>query len=96
MIKQTIFSLGLLASSCAPAMAQQVQCMATGDMISQLVETYGEVPQLEGVNSNGLLMQVFANEETGTWTAVMHRPDGMSCAVSHGGDFENLPQQPNL
>lgn len=86
----------LLLSTCVPAMAQQVQCMPTGDLVSQLNENYGEYPQMQGIDTGGRLMQIFANEEVGSWTAVIHRPDGVSCAVSSGQEFDTIPQQPNL
>ncbi|MEO1092891.1 MAG: hypothetical protein AAFX81_19905 [Pseudomonadota bacterium] len=54
-----------------------------------LKERYSEEPVSIGLQSNGALMQVYASPQTGTWTITATRPDGMSCILAVGNNYEH-------
>jgi hypothetical protein len=53
-------------------------------MVSQLERKYGETRRGAGLQNRGAVTEIFASEKTGTWTIIVTRPDGTSCAVAAG------------
>lgn len=74
----------------SPAVAQD-QCGPRGDVLSVLTGQYGETQQSQGFGAN-VLMEVFANPETGSWTIAVTMPSGVTCLVASGADFHAIPQ----
>ncbi|MBK8909143.1 MAG: hypothetical protein IPM60_15040 [Rhodospirillales bacterium] len=70
-----------------PATAQQ-QCGGAADMSAWLSGEYGEAVVGQGVNETGVVMQMWGNAETGTWTITALLPDGQLCLLAAGGGFE--------
>lgn len=92
MKKFSILTLAALVSCGAPAHAQS-NC-APEDMVKKgLLEKYGESVRSIGLASANV-MQLYVNEETGTWTVTLTNPQGISCLVSSGnayGEYELTP-----
>ena len=78
-----LFFVGLLAWANA-AMAQE-RCAPRDTVIALLTEKYGEELQGGGrsESSNSIFM-TFANPETGTWTIIEIRPEGVTCMKASG------------
>lgn len=57
-------------------------------MVRHLAERYGETRRGVGIMS-GAVTEVFASAETGTWTIIVTRPDGVSCAVAAGEAWQD-------
>lgn len=74
----------LFSSAAAPAVAV-VQCGPAEQVLTQLLEEYGEVPVGYGF-SDGFVTQVMVSKE-GTWTAIVVGPDGQACIVAAGTDW---------
>lgn len=71
--------------------AQQVQartCAARDDVVTRLAETYGETRRGIGIARQGAVMELFASDETGTWTITVTLPDGTMCLVVSGQAYE--------
>lgn len=87
----------LLLAACAPAAAQTAQCASYTGIVEGLAERYGERRVMSGTNPDGTVVQMFANGETGTWTALVVQADGMACVVAAGEQFDStvaeLPAQ---
>lgn len=82
------FILALLVSV-TPAVAQQA--CAPHDVISGgLKAKYGETVQSRGLDGQGRLVEVYASDETGSWTITYTLPDGMTCLVASGSDFSRI------
>lgn len=64
-------------------------CMNFDTMSDQLERRYAEVPVASGLTQDKLL-QVFATSDGSTWTVVLTRPDGMSCVVATGHDWQPI------
>jgi hypothetical protein len=77
-----------------PAFAQ-MQCGGYADAVAHLSSEYGESLAVQGVDGAGNVVAMFANPDTGTWTALIVRPDGTACMVSSGGAFEYHKPKPN-
>ena len=71
------------------AQAQMV-CGDRGSVVAGLESDFSEAPISMGLASNGSIIEVFASNDH-TWTIVMTRPDGTSCVLMAGENWENLP-----
>jgi len=81
----------IAACFAVPATAQN-QCAPHNTMMEQLADQYGEGRMSVALDNNGYLIEVYANTESGTWTAVLTTPDGEACIAAHGTDYETVPQ----
>jgi hypothetical protein len=84
--------------SLIPAFAQEQQCGPRSQVINHLNENYGEVPINVGVVNEAVVMETYANLETGTWTILASRTDGLTCFIASGQSFtqDGLHLPPNL
>ena len=85
----------LLFAAAAPAGAaadgdqgQQLPCTRLDHLAGFLEQTYGERPVSAGLQSNGQLLQIFASDAGGSWTAVATSPAGTACIVATGRNWE--------
>jgi hypothetical protein len=81
-----VVGLALAAPHAAPA--QTRTCAERAQVIERLAERYGETLQSMGMNSNNGLLEVYASEETGSWTILVTSPDGTACLVAAGQMWE--------
>jgi hypothetical protein len=72
-----------------PAMAQTV-CSIRAEFIDQFAHRYAENPVAMGLASNGGVVEVLASEG-GSWTLLVTMPNGVSCVVAAGENWEALP-----
>lgn len=78
-----------------PAYGQAAQNCGPRDLvIMRLAEGYGEGRQSIGIAGNGMVVETFANLESGSWTLTVTRPDGVTCLVASGRGFERLHEAP--
>jgi hypothetical protein len=66
------------------AAAQQQTCKPRDEIVAILGEKYQESRRAYGLASPTQMLELFANTESGTWTALITRPDGVSCIVAAG------------
>ena len=76
------------------AQAQETQCAPRQAVIEALGERFGEARQSVGMDSRGVVAEVWANQATGTWTMTITGPEGITCIVAHGDGFEALDESP--
>lgn len=80
-------------SSCyaSPIMAQQPQCADSQKVVDYLKNEYGEAPVFAGIVADGVTaITVFANEDTGTFSVLAIRADGVACPIADGNGFQIL------
>ena len=73
--------------------AQQVHarnCAPRDEVIKRLIETYGETRQGIGLARQGAVMEVYASNQSGSWTITVTLPDGMTCLVASGQAYEAM------
>ncbi len=87
-------SLGLAGLLIAPGTGHtQPQCAAHQTVADQLATQFGEAKRSMGLASNATVMELYASSDTGTWTMTITLPDGMTCLVAAGDNFETVPVQ---
>lgn len=86
-------SLGFGGAVLAADMARsEVQCDTRDRVIMVLADQYGETRRGIGLSGNGTVMELFAAEETGTWTITVTLPDGRTCLVASGAGYETVTE----
>ena len=69
------------------------QCGERAQVVNRLAEGYGETRQSLGLGANNAVIEVFASEETGTWTITVTLPDGRTCLIASGKSYEELDEE---
>lgn len=86
-----IAALTACLSFAAPASAQQ-NCAPRAVVLQHLAEKFGEARQSIGIAKQGRVFEVFASDETGSWTIIVTLPNGMTCLVAAGESYEELAE----
>jgi len=74
----------------ATADAASPQCGPRTALLDKLAKEYREAPTAIGLASTGTLVEVLTSEDGATWTIVVSRPDGTSCLVAAGQEWQAL------
>jgi hypothetical protein len=85
--------LALLSPTLAGA---QSNCMAREIVTGVLIDQYGESITGEGLVTMGgvpAILQVWSSPETGTFSVVITRPDGIACVAASGENWIALEPQ---
>lgn len=69
------------------------QCAARDAVVGELTSRYGESRHGIGLAANNAVMELFASDETGTWTITVTLASGMTCLVASGENFETLADE---
>lgn len=94
-IGRYLLAAGFVAASCNPVPGQTVpQCAEQTVMAENLLKHYGEVPRVQGIINARAMMQVYASEAKGTWSAVITEISGRACIVSAGSAFSTIDAAP--
>ncbi len=78
-------------ASITPASAQQMMCAERADLLGGLSTKYSEVPVAMGIANNGGVLEILAARAAGNWTIILTMPDGLSCVLASGENWESLP-----
>lgn len=81
--------LTCLALTSVPAQAQNGICGERDAIVNRLQDKYGETRQSMGLQRNNGVVEIFASEESGTWTILVTLPNGMTCLVAAGEAWDN-------
>ena len=88
-------SLAGIILPAAPAGAQmagtQMVCGKRADMVRQLGERYGETRRSMGLAAGRGVVELYASEETGSWTILITSPQGTACMMAAGQAFQIDP-----
>ncbi len=87
MLKMTI-GLGIMVLAAQQVSAQN--CAPREDVIKRLAKSYGETRRGIGIARRGAVMEVYASDQTGSWTIVVTLPEGVSCLIASGQSYETL------
>lgn len=79
----------MVASSCTPmpAFAQMV-CGQRPRVLNELASKYHERPTAYGIANNGAAVELLKTEDGKTWSIIVTYPNGKSCALATGSDWE--------
>jgi hypothetical protein len=78
--------LAAAAVSLGVAAHAEPPCAETHLVYSSLAAKYGERPAFIGFDARGFISELWLNDETGSWTQLVSRSDGVSCVTGHGSD----------
>ncbi|MDT8856445.1 hypothetical protein RNZ50_15735 [Paracoccaceae bacterium Fryx2] len=65
-------------------------CAGYADLLAGLYIAHGEVPVWSGLAATGELMEVVANPDGTTWTALSVKPGGQACFLTAGDGWAKL------
>ncbi|MFN4193229.1 MAG: hypothetical protein ACK4FR_09820 [Tabrizicola sp.] len=86
-------SFGLAAMLAATDIAHGApQCDSREAVTALLADRYGETRRSVGIAGQAAVMEVYASDETGTWSITMTLPDGMMCLMASGSDYETVTE----
>ncbi|WP_170436065.1 hypothetical protein [Ruegeria arenilitoris] len=89
---QMTMGLGIMVLAAQQVQAQTPNCAPRPDVLQRLAETYGETRRGIGMARQGTVMEVFASDDTGTWTITVTLPNGLTCLVAAGEAYEVLAE----
>jgi hypothetical protein len=92
-MNQTMFalSLGLGGMIAAADVAFGApQCDARDRVLQLLADRFGETRRAVGIAGETAVMELYAADDTGTWTITMTLPDGRMCRMASGSGYEDL------
>ncbi|KAA0913260.1 hypothetical protein [Aquicoccus porphyridii] len=78
-----IFGAAALAPP-SPALAQIAACLPRDVLVTRLEERHKEHLAGGGLQSPQRLIEIWASEETGSFTVFVTRPNGISCILATG------------
>jgi hypothetical protein len=82
-------AVGLAAGTpIADAQTRPNACADRDKVVERLAEKYGETLQSLGLHQNNSVLEIYASEDTGTWTILITRTDGKACLVAAGQMWE--------
>ncbi len=70
----------------------QAMCGERDAIVASLEKIYSEAPVSIGLGSNGAIIEIFASP-SGTFTIVLTRPNGLTCVMAAGENWEDLPDR---
>jgi hypothetical protein len=91
-MKRSIVLLGGLAIASAlfsPASAQQAVCGDRNEIVARLENGYQESTSGVGLSATGGLVELYTSEK-GTWTLMLTQPNGVSCLIAAGDNWEHV------
>ncbi len=90
-LSRGLAALTLVAACATPALATGTRACAPREVVvERLASSYGESRQSIGLGSNNSLMEVFASDESGSWTITVTSAQGITCLIASGQAFETL------
>lgn len=95
-MKQQLLTLslgiGAILLSTQHVFGQGANCASHDTVVARLADSYGETRQSMGLGHNNAVIEVFASDETGTWTITVTTANGITCLVASGLAFENITE----
>lgn len=75
----------------APSSSQQMICGNRAQIVGRLGQKYGETRRSIGLTGRRGVVELFASDETGSWTILLTNPQGVTCLMAAGEAFESDP-----
>lgn len=83
----------LYLAAATDVLAQSVRnCGPRENVVERLANGYGETRQSIGLGANNSVIEVYASDDTGTWTITVTSANGVTCLIASGRSFETLAE----
>lgn len=83
---------GLLLSPISGHADQPASCFKRPDLVKYLSSNFKEAPIAIGVTDAGMLLEVFTTKTGETWTVAVTTPNGLTCLMATGQDWQIVPR----
>ncbi len=90
--RRVLAASAFFTAAAAPAWAQHV-CADRDTLTDSLADEYAERQTARGMSDSGNVIEVLSDKDGKTWTIIMTMPDGVSCIIATGQDWEDVPEQ---
>lgn len=96
MLQRVVYAmfLGLVLVAPGQATAQGGMCAPREDVLAAAESRYGEVLAAQGMSEAGIMVELLLNPETGSFTLLGTRPDGVSCIGPTGDVWLAVTPEP--
>lgn len=85
--------LSILAFTASLSHAQTARnCAERDKIVERLADKYGESRQALGLGAQGAMVEIFASEDSGSWTITVTMPNGATCLMATGQAYETLAE----
>lgn len=86
---RNILGCGLTATimMAQSAVAAPNRCADHTAVVERLADIYGERRQAMGLAGDNTVVEVYASDESGSWSITITRPGGPTCLVAAGQNF---------
>ena len=91
-LQPTGLAIATLMTTSLMADAQSQRCGPRTAIVEKLAQKYGETRQSMGLAANNAVIEVFASDDTGTWTITVTGTNGLTCLVASGQAYEQLAE----
>jgi hypothetical protein len=71
------------------AVAAPLACGARTDVITNFASKYHEQPRSMALTNDGQLLEVLKSDDGTTWSILITTPEGVSCLVATGEDWQD-------
>ena len=88
-MERTFFAF-ILALLPGMALAGPRPCAPHDTIATALSDQYGESAHAMGLAEDSTVMELYAAPQTGTWTLTVTMPNGVTCLVATGKNFESI------
>ncbi len=72
------------------AVAAPMYCGPRKDVLMKLANGLHEQPSSVALTNDGQLLEILRNDTDLTWTILITSPQGLSCVVAEGEDWQNM------
>ena len=79
---------GVIAVAPPDAQAQTI-CGTRDSVVAKLGDKYGEVRRGGGLAGPKAIFEIWASEETGSWTILKTTPNGLTCVMAVGEGWQD-------
>jgi hypothetical protein len=93
MIKHVMAASVLIGTSMMALPVQAANCANRDLVVERLQSNYDEAFTAGGLQvsqTTQMMVEVWASEETGTFTVMLTTPEGMTCVVATGTDWHHV------
>ena len=87
--------ISLPAAAQMQAQQQQASCAKRVDVLKHLSAKYTETPVALGLANNGGVLEVLSSKTGSSWTIIITMPNGPTCMVAAGENWEKIPSIAN-
>lgn len=78
-----------------PVKSQVSVCAPRYEIISGLTDDYDETQVSIGLDKFGNVVEIFVSD-LGTWSFIVTRPDGVTCIISAGQNWERIINEKSI